>query len=130
MKETIEQNNVKNILEFGAGLSSLLFGITVDKVVTFEDKIGWITKIQDMANENNHIFHWDGKTLDLEDFQQDGLKFDMCFVDGPAGSTNREWSTKYGSELADIVIVHDAGRAGEKEWQKKHLEIICFCGSR
>jgi len=123
MKEVIEENGVKNILEFGAGLSSLLFGSLVDKVITFEDQQGWIKKIGDMANENvNHFFHWDGKQLALQDFIQEGLKFDMAFVDGPAGSMNREFSTKYASELADIVIVHDAGRQGEKMWQKKHLE--------
>ena len=122
MKEVIEENGVKNILEFGAGLSSLLFGNMVDKVITFEDRTGWITKIQNMATEKNHIFHWDGKTLDLDDFKEEGLRFDMAFVDGPAGSMNREWSTKYGSELADIVIVHDAGREGERKWQKKYLE--------
>ena len=122
MKEVIQENGVKNILEFGAGLSSLLFGTLVDKVITFEDKQGWITKIQDMATEKNHIFHWDGKDLQIGDFKDEGLKFDMAFVDGPAGSMNREWSTKYASELADIVIVHDAGRQGEKKWQAKYLE--------
>ena len=122
MKDVIQENGVKNILEFGAGLSSLLFGTLADHVITFEDKEGWIKKIADMATEKNHIFHWDGKSLDIDNFIEEGLKFDMAFVDGPAGSTNREWSTKLASELADIVIVHDAGRAGEKEWQAKHLE--------
>jgi ADP-heptose:LPS heptosyltransferase len=122
MKEVIQENGVKNILEFGAGLSSLLFGTLVDKVITFEDKEGWIKKIQDMATEKNHIFHWDGKELEIDDFREEGLKFDMAFVDGPAGSMNREWSTKIASELADIVIVHDAGRQGEKKWQAKYLE--------
>ena len=55
----------KTILEFGAGLSSLLFATKVDKVVTFETQPGWINKIKGMANEEkNFIFHWDGKKID------------------------------------------------------------------
>ena len=122
MKKTLQKNNVKTILEFGAGLSSLLFGTMVDKVVTFETQQGWIKKIKDMSDEKvNHFFHWDGKDLDINDLLEEGIKFDFCFVDGPAGSMNREWSTKFGSELADIVIVHDAGRKGERMWQDKYL---------
>jgi hypothetical protein len=36
MKQVIEKYEIKNIFEFGAGLSSLLFGTVADKVVTFE----------------------------------------------------------------------------------------------
>ena len=122
MKEVIAKYKIKNIFEFGAGLSSLLFGTVAEKVVTFETQPGWIKKIKDMADETkNFFFHWDGKKLDLEDLKKEGVKFDFCFVDGPAGSMNREWSTKIGSEIADIVIVHDAGRKGEKQWQEKYL---------
>lgn len=135
MKEVIDENKVKNILEFGAGLSSLLFGTVAEKIITFEDQQGWIKKINDMADETkNHFFHWDGKELAIDDFKEEGLKFDMAFVDGPAGSMNREWSTKYASELADIVIVHDAGRQGEKIWQEKYLssefELVAKGGHR
>jgi ADP-heptose:LPS heptosyltransferase/glycosyltransferase involved in cell wall biosynthesis len=122
MKDVVRENNVKNIVEFGVGLSSLLFASIVDNVVSFETQEGWIKKIKDMATEKNHIFHWDGENLAIDDFIEEGHKFDMAFVDGPAGSMNREWSTKLGSELADIVIVHDAGRQGEKKWQAKYLE--------
>jgi len=66
------------------------------------------------------IYHWDGKNFKLPDGEP--KRFDFAFVDGPAGGPNREWATKAGSELADLVIVHDAGRVPEREWQKKHLE--------
>lgn len=123
MKEVIETHKVKNILEFGAGLSSLLFAQVAEKIITFETQPGWIKDIQDKSDETkNHLFHWDGKNLDIQDFIDEGLKFDMAFVDGPAGGQNREFSTKYGAELADIVIVHDAGREWERKWQAKYLE--------
>ena len=135
MKDIVKENNVKTILEFGAGLSSLLFGTMVDKVVTFETQQGWIQKIKDMADDEKHtFFQWDGINLEIDDLLEEGIKFDMAFVDGPAGSMNREWSTKFGSQLADIVIVHDAGRKGEKMWQDKYLaptfELVAKGGHR
>ena len=113
---------VKTILEFGAGLSSLLFATKVNKVVTFETQQGWINKINSMADQDkNEFFLWDGKkiAIDLEDFEKD--KFDFAFVDGPAGGQNREWSTMYASKLADLIVVHDAGRQWERKWQEKYL---------
>ena len=103
---------VKHVLEFGAGLSSLLFATKVEKVVTFETQPGWIKKIQEISGDKNHLFQWNGKEIDIDvkDFQE---TFDFAFVDGPAGGANREFSTKYASELCDLIVVHDAGR----EWE-------------
>jgi len=117
LKETIKKYKVKKILEFGAGLSTLLFGTVADQVITYETTPGWINKISPLSNTNvNTILQWDGKKIPSVD------KFDMVFVDGPAGGVNREWSTKYASELSDLVVVHDAGRKEEREWQEKYLE--------
>ena len=118
MKDIIKDDKIKTILEFGAGLSTLLFGSVVDKVETHETAKGWVDKIKPMANPDKHSFYmWDGKTISNKE-----SRYDMVFVDGPAGGENREWSVKYASELADIVIVHDAGRVPEREWQTKYLE--------
>lgn len=118
LKGVFEKYKVKNILEFGAGLSTLLFSNTVDKVDTFETQPGWINKIKSMAPENSTIYHWDGKKVNAP--IQD--KYDFAFVDGPAGGQNREWSTKYASEHADLVVIHDAGRVPERKWQDKYLK--------
>ena len=119
MKELFQEENIKTVLEFGAGLSSLLMGTMAEKVVTYETHIGWINKIKPMADPKKHKFYiWDGKTVPAEK----DLHFDLAFVDGPAGGENREWSTKYASEHADHVIIHDAGRVPERKWQAKYLE--------
>ncbi|GAF94458.1 unnamed protein product, partial [marine sediment metagenome] len=70
------------------------------------------------APEASTIYHWDGKKIDRELKE----KYDFAFVDGPAGGVNREWSTKYASEHADLVVIHDAGRKEERMWQTKYLE--------
>jgi len=122
MEDVIKTYGVKKILEFGAGLSSLLFASKVEDVVTFETQPNWIKKIKDMATGNNHFFQWDGKKLDVDLKEFKDMKFDLAFVDGPAGGGNREFSTMYGSKMADLVIVHDAGRVWERKWQAKYLE--------
>lgn len=121
MKPLLEKYKIKSIIEFGAGLSTLLFGSVVDEVHTFETQQGWIQKISGMADEKKHTFYtWDA----TKEFVAPSVlpkKFDLAFVDGPAGGQNREWSTKAAAELADIVIVHDAGREWERKWQDKYI---------
>jgi ADP-heptose:LPS heptosyltransferase len=131
MKDIIQEENVKTVLEFGAGLSTLLMGTLVDRVKTFETMQGWIQKIKSQSDPNKNEFYlWDGKNLPITLNE----RFDMAFVDGPSGGENREWSTKIASELADVVIVHDAGRKPEREWQEKHLkpnfELVAKGGHR
>lgn len=122
MKALLEKYKTKSVLEFGAGLSTLLFGSVVDEVHTFETQPGWINKIKAMTDEKKHSFYsWDA----TKEFVPPSVlpkRFDFAFVDGPAGGQNREWSTKAAAELADVVIVHDAGREWERKWQDKYLK--------
>ena len=111
---TIDKYKVGSVLEFGAGLSTLLFNDKLKNVVTYEDKQGWIDKLQKIKKCNIQL--WNGK-----DFSNDE-EFDMAFVDGPAGDIGREISTKIASEKAKIVIVHDAGREWAKKYQEQYLQ--------
>lgn len=121
MKPLLEKYKIKSVLEFGAGLSTLLLGTIADEVHTFESQPGWIKKISDMADPNKHTFYtWD-PTKEFVPPSVLPKRFDFAFVDGPAGGENREWSTKAAAQLADVVIVHDAGRVPEKKWQDKYL---------
>lgn len=134
IQDVIKTYGVKKVLEFGAGLSSLLMATKVEDVVTFETHEGWIRKIKEMSTGNNHVFKWDGKKIDINLGEFKDTKFDLAFVDGPAGGQNREFSTMYGSNLADLVIIHDAGRVWERKWQEKYLskdfELISKGGHR
>lgn len=115
IKKTMKDNNVKSVLEFGGGLSTLLFNdLPIVKTITYEDKQGWIDKLNKLK-PNLDIRLWDGKTNGIE-----GI-FDMSFVDGPAGDMSREMSTKIASEKARIVVIHDAGREWAKKYQEKYL---------
>jgi len=131
ISELLEKENIKTILEFGTGLSTLLFQTRVDKIDSFETNMGWIQKISQMADESIVTHHnWDGVTATIPQ-----LKYDLCFMDGPAGGEKREWSTKYCAEhSSNYVIVHDAGRKPEREWQEKYLtkeyELVAKGGHR
>ena len=113
----IRNYNIKSVLEFGTGLSTLLFNDLGMKIVTFETNVNWITKVQEI-NSMCDIREWDGKKVNLEEFTE----FDLAFVDGPPGGSSREFSTKIASENAKIIIVHDAGREYEKQWQEKYIK--------
>jgi len=119
IKNVIEDNKIKSILEFGAGLSTCLMNTLVKDMVTYESVPGWLNKFrQKYANLNLNIRQWDGKTSTNVDLKR---TYDLGFVDGPAGGKNRNISTKIASELCKIVIVHDAGREWETKWQEKYL---------
>ncbi len=119
IKELISKEKIKTILEFGTGLSTLLFQTMVDRVDSFETNMGWINKIKQFADDKIVTHHnWDGVTATIPQ-----PKYDLTFMDGPAGGEKREWSTKYCAEHSSrFVIVHDAGRKPEREWQDKYLK--------
>lgn len=119
IKGVIEKYKVKTVLEFGAGLSTILMSEKVEKIDTYETMSGWINKIKGFCKPSATVKMWDGQTIR----QTEPLnKYDLAFVDGPAGGQTREFSTKLASEHAKIVIIHDAGREPERNWQKKYLE--------
>lgn len=124
IKDVLQETKAKTVLEFGAGLSTLLFNSMGLDTVTFETHPGWITKIHELEPDCD-IRQWDGKNWEYGD-----AKCDLAFVDGPAGGANREYSTMIASKLADVVIVHDAGREWEKKWQQKYLEPSFYLASK
>jgi hypothetical protein len=121
IKDILQDENIKTVLEFGAGLATVMTGQLTEKVLTYETISETINKISAMVTPEKHTFRkWDGTHFSLE--EGDLKRFDFAFVDGPAGGKSREFSTKAASELADIVIVHDGGRDAEKMWQEKYLK--------
>jgi len=117
MKNVIEQNKIKTVLEFGAGLSSCLMNQMGLDVTTYESASQWVTKFRQKYPKLN-IHQWDGKTEKDVDMTK---TYDLGFVDGPAGGSNRECSTKIAAKLCKHIIIHDAGREWETKWQEKHI---------
>ena len=118
IQNLIKEHKVKTFLEFGAGLSTLFLNDENIKVTTFETQVNWIKKIKEI-NPKANIRLWDGKQIPDDQLLE---KYDMVFVDGPAGGSNREFSTKIASEKSNVIVVHDAGREYERKWQTKYLQ--------
>lgn len=119
IENMIDKYNVKTVLEFGAGLSTLLFAKKGVKVVSIETDKKWLESVKEI-NPVCDIRFWDGKSpIDFK-----GEKFDMAFVDGPTGGEHREFSTKIASENANIILIHDATETHAIEWQSKYLKGI------
>ena len=114
LKNVIEAYNVKRVLEFGAGVSTILLNDLGVAVTTYETDFSYIDRIKKI-NPNLDIRHWDGQTI------PDDRRFDLVFVDGPSGGNTREPSTRIAVEKASIVVVHDGTRSWETQWQEKYL---------
>lgn len=118
IKNIIKENNVRTVLEFGSGLSSLLMS-EIAEVDSFETEEMQKEQILSKTNGNRNmlsVMKWDGKKID-KSLLRSG--YDMAFIDGPRG--DREDAFKIATELAPKLIVHDAGRRNEQELQRKYL---------
>jgi len=141
IKGIVEMLQPKRILEFGAGLSSLLLSEIADVVSydtsedniasVFESRHNCIEGIKDAMKKINPAAEAKFNLKDLDIALWDGKEccpsgeYQLAFVDGPAGESlggeGREQSIRIASEKANHIIVHDAGRPFEQQWQRKHL---------
>jgi len=125
IKSIIEKIKPKRILEFGCGLSSLLMSEFCE-VISYETEKEYKEKIEaKILNKNNlKIKLWDGKTI------KEGIErnFDLVFVDGPKeklkGGIGRDTAIKIASQVSDNIIIHDAGRNEEEQFQRRYLRGI------
>jgi len=119
LQETLNRYKVRTILEFGAGMSTVLLNAVPGlKVVTYETDQLWRQRVLKQSPKCN-IRLWKGKNIrELPDTEV----YDLAFVDGPAGGINREISTRAAAEYSNLVVIHDAGREHEKRWQELYLQ--------
>lgn len=120
IQDILRKGDIKTILEFGSGLSSLLMSED-HYVISYETDKKIVKNIESKINGNYlTIRNWDGQYL-----QGHLGKYDLAFIDGPlglsSGGMGRKHSIRIASEHADKIIVHDAGRQDEVKWQNKYL---------
>lgn len=119
LKNIIYGEDIDTVMEFGAGLSSMLMARIAD-VTSYETDEKHAELIRGMSkNGNPDIRIWDGEKIPDK-------KYDMIFVDGPAGigvgGPGRETSIRIASKLSDRVVIHDAARKEEAHWQRMFLK--------
>lgn len=122
IKNIIDDLKPKNLLEFGSGLSTLLFSDNDIKVESFDEDLEHAkSRVNSRRRKDNVLLReWDGKKCNpKKDI------YGLCFVDGPTGKANngigRKNSIKYASQYSNHVIIHDAEREDELTWQAKYL---------
>jgi len=114
IKNFVETNNVKRVVEFGSGISTQLLdklGITVHSFETNPEQVKQLEK--KLANTTFEL--WDAKTVPH-------IEGDMAFIDGPHGGKNREPSYRAVAESGiPFVACHDIHRAEDKQWVDKYF---------
>jgi len=127
----------KRILEFGSGLSSLLLSEECE-VISYETNPNHAEEIRAKCTDKNNltIKLWDGHTVP-EDLKtsiefvarlSDEDKFDFVLIDGPTsklqGGIGSEIAMQIASIASDHVVICDAGRSEEEQYQRKHFRSI------
>jgi len=131
IRDIIDDIKPKKILEFGAGLSSLLMSEKA-KVISYETNTKWARHIRKKRTDRNKLIirKWNGKNIKEKNL--DG--FDLVFVDGPPsegiGGPGRQYSISLASKLSDRIIIHDSNRQEERLWQDKYLRPHFKCIAR
>jgi hypothetical protein len=133
IRNIIQREEIKTILEFGSGLSSLLLSEFVE-VISYETDDEWQKCIEEKkvpGLNNLSLRKWSGVD---EPTELEGKKFDLVFVDGPPGKVTggpgREVSIRLATKLSDRIILHDAQRAEEFGLQMKFLRGVFKLAAR
>jgi len=129
IRNIIQREGIKTVLEFGSGLSSLLLSEFVE-VVSYEDDDEWMKLIEGKKIPGLNkltLRKWSGveepKELETE-------RYDLVFVDGPPGKVTggpgRDVSTRLATKLSDRIVIHDAQRDEEVGLQMKYFRGNSF----
>jgi len=129
----IIRDKIQNILEIGAGLSSLLLS-QLCHVDSLENDTHWCKRIHGTRRKGVHdlsLFWWDGKWF------PDWLPghYDAVFIDGPEEIDREKYkklpfcgiprkvSYEHAPGLTDVIWAHDAGRMAEMSYQLSYLAM-------
>lgn len=107
IKKAIDEYKPKNILEFGAGVSTLLFsnlGLNLTSLETDEAYLNFVKGL--CPNKVNYIL-WDGKKVPLKGY------FDLILVDG---ALPRIPQLVYAVGHTDLIAVDDFAGSIEKSF--------------
>lgn len=112
----VTENNIQRVLEFGTGISTIIFLRIGCYITTFETSKRFVeTEFPTLKSELkcNIIYYIPENlnTIHVED------RFDIAFVDGPRGikHLSRLESCLYCLDKTNHILLHDFQRGGEQE---------------
>lgn len=98
IEQALKTFKIKTVLEFGSGLSTILFERCDCLVESYETSRDYINSIQHMTKCK--IRQWDGKSI-IPLYPT----YDLTFIDG---TLPREPQIKIGTKYSNVIIVDDA----------------------
>lgn len=114
LKEFIKKHGIKRVVEFGAGLSTIVMD-SLCTVLSYETETRFAERVLP-ALKNSMVVIWDGQFTNIP------VNCEFVFIDGPAGGKSREPSYESAAKSnAKFIACHDYLREHETLWQKKWL---------
>jgi glycosyltransferase involved in cell wall biosynthesis len=113
IKGIVESNKIKSVLEFGTGLSTMLFQSMNLDIVSVDTDREYLTKLDCLFSNGLDVRLWNNK----DDIDFNGNRFDLALVDG---DLPRDKQCKIAKSVADIVVVHD-GRKRQCGFSASHM---------
>lgn len=100
IRSLVQKHGIKSVLEFGSGLSTILFDKLGLDVTSYETDLEFMEKVKRVCSGKVKFVLWDNKTTDVQG------RFDCAIVDG---IKPRFLQAEIAREVSDIVVVHDVG---------------------
>jgi predicted O-methyltransferase YrrM len=126
IRNVINSNNLKTVLEWGSGASTLWFSqnCNIDKWTAIEHNKGYYDYIKNKVNDKVEL-----RLLEGKDYININGKFDFILIDG----VNRDKCLYKAFSLLSNnpqarIILHDSGRKAYKEWYLKYQHKTIFEG--
>ena len=98
VQNTIITCNIEKVLEFGSGLSTILFDKMYLKVDSYETDKDYMELVREECSNRVNLFHWDNKNLVLS------KRYDLALVDGVLP---RRKQVALATTYANIVAIDD-----------------------
>jgi glycosyltransferase involved in cell wall biosynthesis len=76
LRDIIYRYNVANVLEFGSGLSTLLFDKLKLNITSCETDLEYMERVKNLCSHRVNFINWNGRNVDLNE------DFDLALVDG------------------------------------------------
>lgn len=108
----INHYECRNVLEIGAGYSTMLFDFLGLNVVTYETDADFIAALHLKVSTRVAL-----RNYKYPQFAESADVFDLAFVDGPGPGINtggRKASIEFADRRAEYLFIHDGSRAAEK----------------
>ena len=115
IEQIIVENNIKTVVEFGSGKSTIMMDKLGVSVIAYETNDEYAELIKKSLTGTSKILKWDGSEVPV-------TPCDMVFIDGPKGKVTRGSAFEAAAKIKPkIIIMHDANNVYIKNYANRYL---------